>query len=350
MRLSPSRCSSLRSSAAPGEKARKCALKVNAPSPRRGPPKQRRTSRKETPYVPMCRWTPRSSAGTRKRCRRRRRGGRSRNSCGGQRPSGASRSPSSNASIEGSRLLVLRQGTRRVFASSYEASMTASGRREKSRPRSAAAKKFLGPSSRNTDGPLCGATRLPRLTAFRSAGARAERSGALLSLPFQIFAQEAEQHAVYPLVVPPVGLALDSLAHESGPLGVLNRALIEAIDLELQPVIAEVEEEVALKDPRSVVGKAPPAKGRMDGEPAEVRDPAAAVREVETHDARSAPLAVLFDLDHESPALLWLFARALDLLEHRIPLTRADGCEVRIDVVVRRKLEQEVDVVRGRAP
>ena len=43
-------------------------------------------------------------------------------------------------------------------------------------------------------------------------------------------------------------LATDTLAREARPLGVADRSLVEAVDLQLEPVVAEVEEQVALEN------------------------------------------------------------------------------------------------------
>ena len=62
----------------------------------------------------------------------------------------------------------------------------------------------------------------------------------------------------------PVGLALHAFADEAGTLGVLDRSLVEAIDLELETVVVEVDQEMALEDARSLVGESPSAKLRID--------------------------------------------------------------------------------------
>ena len=82
------------------------------------------------------------------------------------------------------------------------------------------------------------------------------------------------------------------------------RALVEAVDLELQPVEAEVDQEVALQQPRRVVADAAAAEVRVHGEPADVRDAGAAVDELEVD--RAGALAV--DLDHEEPERVGLAA------------------------------------------
>ena len=55
------------------------------------------------------------------------------------------------------------------------------------------------------------------------------------------------------------------------------RPLVEAVDLELDPVEAALVDQVALEEPRRVVGEPAAAEGGMDGEAADVDDPATPV-------------------------------------------------------------------------
>src|SRR5688500_15791616 len=123
-------------------------------------------------------------------------------------------------------------------------------------------------------------------------------------LVLQVLADEPEEHAVDPLAVAPVRLALDAFPKEARAFRVLDGALVETIDLELEPVVVEVEQEVALEESRRLVRKPAPPEVRMHRQAAQVRDPAALVRDVEAHHPGPAPLAVLFDLDHEPARLL----------------------------------------------
>ena len=82
----------------------------------------------------------------------------------------------------------------------------------------------------------------------------------------------------------------------------------------------------------------------MDREPAELGDPAALVLDAEAHHA--GRLAV--DLDHEAAEVLRLALRARDLLEQLLARGRTAGGQVRVDVLVRRQLDEEVDVGRRR--
>src|SRR6266540_4581223 len=62
----------------------------------------------------------------------------------------------------------------------------------------------------------------------------------------EVFADQPEEDAVDPLSVAQVGPALYTFSHEADPLGVRDRPLVEAVDLELQAVVVEIEDEVAL--------------------------------------------------------------------------------------------------------
>ena len=97
-----------------------------------------------------------------------------------------------------------------------------------------------------------------------------------------------------------------------------QRALVEPVDLELEPVQAEVEQQVALKELRRLVGKTAAAKIRMNREISEVRNPRAAVNELEAHRAGASPVGVLLDLDHEAAECVWLPLRTLDLQDARL--------------------------------
>jgi hypothetical protein len=61
---------------------------------------------------------------------------------------------------------------------------------------------------------------------------------------------------------------LHALADESDPLGMANRALVEAVTGELEPVVAELQEQMPLQEARSVVRRMPAAEVGMDREAA----------------------------------------------------------------------------------
>src|SRR5262249_57578474 len=92
------------------------------------------------------------------------------------------------------------------------------------------------------------------------------------------------------------------------------------------------------------------AEAGMDRQVAEVRDPGAAVRELEAERPGGPPLPVVLDLDHEAPELAGLALRPVDLLQHRGTIAWSHRGQIGLDVLVGRQLEQEVDVGRLRTP
>jgi len=131
-------------------------------------------------------------------------------------------------------------------------------------------------------------------------------------------------------------------------LGVTNGTLVEAVALELETVEPEVAEQVALQLPRRLVGDPVAAEIRVCREAAEIRDPAAPVRQVEPHRAGPLPLAPVRGLDHEAAALERLPLRALDLLQHGFPVARPACRHERHHVRVAGEHEQAVEIVRCR--
>src|ERR687884_1680624 len=121
------------------------------------------------------------------------------------------------------------------------------------------------------------------------------------SLPLEILPQQRVEHAVDPVAVPPVGPPPDALADEADPLRVAHRPLVEAVDLELQPVVVEVEEEVPVEHARGLVRNPPAAEVRVHRKPAQVRDPAPTVLHLELHGPGALPARPVVDLDHEAP-------------------------------------------------
>src|SRR5437588_41155 len=84
------------------------------------------------------------------------------------------------------------------------------------------------------------------------------------SLPLEVLPQQSVENAVDPVAVPPVRPPPDALAHEADPLRVVHRAFVEAVDLELEPVVVEVEEEMPIEHPRGLVRDSPAAEARID--------------------------------------------------------------------------------------
>src|SRR4051812_11035110 len=118
-------------------------------------------------------------------------------------------------------------------------------------------------------------------------------------------------------------------------------ALVERVDLELEAVEAELAEQVALEEPRRLVGEPAAAEVGVDREPAEPHDPAALVDPGEAHH----PGALVVELDHEAPDRLGLRQRALDLLADRALVGRARPAEEGLDVVVPREAGEEGGIV-----
>src|SRR5437868_9701314 len=113
---------------------------------------------------------------------------------------------------------------------------------------------------------------MPTLTRCQAGSAE------WLCAGLEILPEQPVEDAVDPVAVPLVGASPDAFTDEADPLRVAHRPLVEAVDLELQTVVVEVEEEVPVEHPRRLVRQAPPAEVRMHSEPVEMRDPAAAVR------------------------------------------------------------------------
>src|SRR5581483_10345770 len=144
-------------------------------------------------------------------------------------------------------------------------------------------------------------------SSFQCSAGTTEDSGRLR----QILREQRVEDRVDPLAFPEIGAPLPPLPHVADPVGVGAGALVEGVDLELEPVEAELVEQEALELPRRVVRDPPAAEARVDGEALDPRDPVPLVRDVKAERARR--LAV--DLDHEAAERLRLGERPLDLLD-----------------------------------
>src|SRR5207244_6859392 len=118
----------------------------------------------------------------------------------------------------------------------------------------------------------------------------------------EIISHECQERAVDPAPVAPVGLTPHALPQKANALGVPLCPFVETVDLELEPVVAEIANEMALQLARRLVGDAVPAIVRMDGETFEMSDPRTAVLLLEAH--RTCTLTV--HLDHEAPVRRWI--------------------------------------------
>src|SRR5918999_4067898 len=87
----------------------------------------------------------------------------------------------------------------------------------------------------------------------------------------------------------------------------------------------------------------------MDGQATEARNPGAPVHKLEAHRAGTTPGSVSLDLDHQTATVAGRLPLALDLVGDLLPRPRQPGFQKRLDILIRLQLEQEVDVVRGRA-
>src|SRR6185436_20757769 len=97
--------------------------------------------------------------------------------------------------------------------------------------------------------------RPPTAVTETCAGTAAAELDCSSRLPVRdVFDDESVQHAVDPLVVAPVRLAAHTLVDEAGALRMPHGPLVEAVDLHLQAVEAELVQEVALELPRRRVG------------------------------------------------------------------------------------------------
>src|SRR5205085_6880857 len=162
----------------------------------------------------------------------------------------------------------------------------------------------------------------------------------------QVLADEPELDCVLPLAVAFVRPPLHALADEAGPLRVRDRAHVERVARELEAVVAELEDQQALRLARGGVRDPPPAERRMHRERLEVRDPVPLARLVPPE--RTGALAVRLD-DHP-PERPRLAVRPFDRREQVVARARAPWAEEGIDVGVVVELDEEVDVVRRRPP
>ena len=80
------------------------------------------------------------------------------------------------------------------------------------------------------------------------------------------------------------------------------------------------------------------------------RHPAPLVLDPELHAPGEAPAVAVVDLDHEAAEVVRLTERPLHLVRDRVGVARAPGREVRLDVLVVRERDEEVDVAGRRAP
>ncbi len=162
----------------------------------------------------------------------------------------------------------------------------------------------------------------------------------------EIISHEREQHAVGPGAVTPVGLSPHTLAQEADALGMPLRPLVEPVDLELETVVAEIPNEMALQHARRLVGHALPAVVRMDCQALEVSDPRTAVLHLEPHHARTSAV----HLDDEPAVRRGISLRSFDLGRDRIVVASCPSTEKGLHILVIHELDEELEIVRTRPP
>src|SRR5439155_21322209 len=155
-----------------------------------------------------------------------------------------------------------------------------------------------------------------------------------------------EEHCVLPLAVTQVSPSLDALAHETDALRMTDRGVVEAVAGELEPVIAELAQQVALEQTRALVGDPTPAEGRMYGKDLELRDAVHVARLAKAH----RPRALAVKIEDQSAEPLGLAQRALDLVGDGVSVSGPAAAEERFDLAVLVELLQPVDVVGRGAP
>jgi phosphoribosylformylglycinamidine synthase len=160
----------------------------------------------------------------------------------------------------------------------------------------------------------------------------------------EIISHEREQRTIGPDAVSPVGLTPDAFVLETDTLRVSLRTLVEAVDLELEPVVAEILKEMALQLARRFVGHALPAVVRMDCETLEMSDPRATVFHLEAHRARTSAV----HLDDEAAVRRRIRVGSFDPRRNRSLVVHSPPAEKGLHVVVIHELDEEVDIVGTR--
>src|SRR6267378_5126132 len=104
-------------------------------------------------------------------------------------------------------------------------------------------------------------------------------SGRLLAR--QLLLQQRKEHGVLPFAVLQVRPSLRALAHVAAGLGMCERTLVEAVDLQLDAVEVEVDEQVALECACALDADPAAAEVGMDGEATRLCDAVALIDAVE---------------------------------------------------------------------
>ncbi len=155
-----------------------------------------------------------------------------------------------------------------------------------------------------------------------------------------------EERAVDPAAVTPISLSPHTLAEKADTFGVPLRPIVEPVDLELEPVVAEIQNEMPLQEARGLVGHALPTEVRMDGQALEVSDPRTAVLLLEAQHTCAGAV----QLDDEAAVRRRLTLRSLDLRLDPSAVAARPAGEEGLYVLVIHELEEEVEVVRTCPP
>ena len=130
--------------------------------------------------------------------------------------------------------------------------------------------------------------------------------------------------------MPEIGPPLHAFAHESDALGVPDRRFVEPVTRELEPVKAELEQEIALKQPSGLVGDAAATKVGMNCEHFELGDAVGFADRVVAHGAGARSV----DFDDHAPKPRRLTLGVGHLRVHGSEILRSSPTEERLDVVV----------------
>src|SRR5579859_3384898 len=153
----------------------------------------------------------------------------------------------------------------------------------------------------------------------------------------ELVLQHREEHRVLPLVVFQVRLPLHALAYVADAFGVRDRTLVEPVDLQLEPVEAELAEHMPLEQPRDLVADLAAAEARVHREPPALDDPVPLAH----HPVRGAARRLAVDLGDEPAELLGSARREVDVVPDVVERV-AGAAEERADVVATDQVEEKV--------
>jgi hypothetical protein len=145
-------------------------------------------------------------------------------------------------------------------------------------------------------------------------------AGRLPLADLDVLADEPEEDPVHPGAVTPVRSTAHAFPPEARSLEMAEGGLVEAVDLDLNSVVVEVEDEMTNEQPGRGGRKPSAAVGWLEHDRVEVGDAAPAVGDVECHRACGLPT----DLDHESSVKLGLLVGAPELLLQLLALARRE--------------------------